>query len=68
MAHPPHRPRQRWRGASGHHAPGQGVVDCVVVLAPSPYLGEVEATQTQRKLLYVALTRARRGAMLVRVG
>jgi len=35
---------------------------------PKSYLGDVEETETQRKLLYVALTRAKRGAMLAVLG
>lgn len=41
--------------------------DCVVVVAPVSYLGNAEDTATQRKLLYVALTRAKRGAALLKV-
>lgn len=41
--------------------------DCVVVVAPASYLGNAEETATQRKLLYVALTRAKRGAELLKV-
>lgn len=41
--------------------------DCVVVVAPASYLGNAEETATQRKLLYVALTRAKRGAVLLKV-
>lgn len=63
--------------AQSNHADARGVVhlatmhrakglefDCVVVVTPSSYLGNPEETETQRKLLYVALTRAKRGAML----
>ncbi|CAM5788428.1 UvrD-helicase domain-containing protein [Ottowia pentelensis] len=39
----------------------------VIVIAPSSYLGDAAATQSQRRLLYVALTRARSGAMLVTI-
>lgn len=39
--------------------------DCVIVVAPKSYLGVPEETETQRKLLYVALTRAKRGALLI---
>ena len=42
--------------------------DCVMVVAPKSYLGVAEETETQRKLLYVALTRAKRGAMLLTLG
>ncbi|PKO70212.1 MAG: hypothetical protein CVU22_02415 [Betaproteobacteria bacterium HGW-Betaproteobacteria-16] len=41
--------------------------DCVVVVTPASYLGHPEETATQRKLLYVALTRAKRGAALLKV-
>jgi hypothetical protein len=39
--------------------------DHVVVLAPSAFAGPLDETQTQRKLLYVALTRARRTGVLI---
>ena len=42
--------------------------DCVMVVAPKSYLGVPEEAETQRKLLYVALTRAKRGAMLLTLG
>ena len=38
--------------------------DCVVVVAPKSYLGAPEESSAQRKLLYVALTRAKKGAAL----
>ena len=41
--------------------------DCVVAVSPASYLGEPNETSTQRKLLYVALTRAKRGAALLKV-
>jgi hypothetical protein len=41
--------------------------DAVLVLAPDGYFGDPETTQQQRKLMYVALTRARREACLLRV-
>jgi superfamily I DNA/RNA helicase len=41
--------------------------DCVVVVTPASYLGNPEETATQRKLLYVALTRAKRGAALLKM-
>lgn len=41
--------------------------DCVVVVTPASYLGNPDETATQRKLLYVALTRAKRGAALLKV-
>lgn len=50
--------------ATMHRAKGLEF-DCVIVLAPTSYLGNPEDTDTQRKLLYVALTRAKRGAMLL---
>jgi superfamily I DNA/RNA helicase len=53
--------------ATMHRAKGLEF-DCVIVVAPSAYLGEVEQTEAQRKLLYVALTRAKRGAMLAVMG
>jgi len=68
--------------AQSNHADAEGVIhlatmhrakglefDCVVVVTPKSYLGEVvEQTEAQRKLLYVALTRAKRGAMLAVMG
>lgn len=64
--------------AQSNHANAQGVIhlatmhrakglefDCVVVVTPSSYLGELAETENQRKLLYVALTRAKRGALLL---
>ena len=50
--------------ATMHRAKGLEF-DCVVVVAPSSYLGVPVDTEGQRKLLYVALTRAKRGALLV---
>ena len=41
--------------------------DVVVVVAPSAYLGDPEGTQNQRKLLYVALTRAKQGALFLQI-
>ncbi len=41
--------------------------DCVVVVTPSSFLGIPAETAMQRKLLYVALTRAKRGAALFKV-
>jgi len=41
--------------------------DCVIVVAPSIYLGKAEDSTAPRKLLYVALTRAKRGAALLKV-
>ncbi|UBM09979.1 UvrD-helicase domain-containing protein [Cupriavidus metallidurans] len=39
--------------------------DCVAVVAPKSYVEEQAAEGNQRQLLYVALTRAKRGAALV---
>lgn len=50
--------------ATMHRAKGLEF-DCVVVIAPSSYLGSPEDTEGFRKLLYVALTRAKRGALMV---
>ena len=50
--------------ATMHRAKGLEF-DCVAVVAPKSYLGVPEDTETQRKLLYVALTRAKRGALLL---
>lgn len=52
--------------ATMHRAKGLEF-DCVVAVAPQSYFGELEITENQRKLLYVALTRAKKGAMLLRV-
>lgn len=67
--------------AQSNHADARGMVhfatmhrakglefDAVVVVAPQSYFGDVELTVSQRKLMYVALTRAKRAAMLIRVG
>ncbi|QIL82958.1 AAA family ATPase [Diaphorobacter sp. HDW4A] len=51
--------------ATMHRAKGLEF-DCVIVLAPKNYLGEPAESDAQRKLLYVALTRAKRGAMLLK--
>ena len=53
--------------ATMHRAKGLEF-DCVMVVAPKSYLGVAEETETQRKLLYVALTRAKRGAMMLTLG
>lgn len=53
--------------ATMHRAKGLEF-DFVTVVAPSDYLGEPESTLNQRKLLYVALTRAKRGAQLLTTG
>lgn len=52
--------------ATMHRAKGLEF-DAVVVVAPEAYLGDPEATTNQRKLLYVALTRAKRAAILIRM-
>jgi len=64
--------------AHTNHADSRGVVhfatmhrakglefDSVVVVAPEAYFGDPEATANQRKLMYVALTRAKRTAALI---
>lgn len=66
--------------AQSNHAGAQDVVhlatmhrakglefDCVVVVTPISYLGAPEDTEGLRKLLYVALTRAKRGALMVQM-
>jgi superfamily I DNA/RNA helicase len=53
--------------ATMHRAKGLEF-DAVVVVAPGAFFGEPEETQQQRKLLYVALTRAKRAAMMIRMG
>lgn len=53
--------------ATMHRAKGLEF-DAVVVVAPQSYFGDAEQTVNQRKLLYVALTRAKRAAMLIKVG
>lgn len=52
--------------ATMHRAKGLEF-DVVVVVAPSSFFGNPEETQNQRKLLYVALTRAKHGALMLRV-
>jgi hypothetical protein len=52
--------------ATMHRAKGLEF-DAVVVVAPLSFFGALEGTEDQRKLLYVALTRARRAAMLIRL-
>jgi hypothetical protein len=52
--------------ATMHRAKGLEF-DVVVVVAPSAYLGDPEGTQNQRKLLYVALTRAKQGALFLHI-
>lgn len=53
--------------ATMHRAKGLEF-DVVIVVAPSAYFGSPEETQNQRKLLYVALTRAKSGALLLKLG
>jgi superfamily I DNA/RNA helicase len=53
--------------ATMHRAKGLEF-DSVVVVAPGSFLGDPDVTANQRKLLYVALTRAKRSAVLIRVG
>lgn len=53
--------------ATMHRAKGLEF-DAVVVVAPTTYFGDVEDTASQRRLVYVALTRAKRAAMLIRLG
>lgn len=50
--------------ATMHRAKGLEF-DCVVVVTPSSYLGSPEETASRRKLLYVALTRAKREAVII---
>ncbi len=52
--------------ATMHRAKGLEFDD-VIVVVPRSYLGNVEETQSQRRLLYVALTRARSGVMLLTI-
>jgi superfamily I DNA/RNA helicase len=66
--------------AQSNHADARGTVhlstmhrakglefDIVAVVAPGSFFGDPEATSNQRKLLYVALTRAKRSALLLRM-
>lgn len=52
--------------ATMHRAKGLEF-DCVIIVAPESYLDPMEETAGQRRLLYVALTRAKRGALLLMV-
>lgn len=52
--------------ATMHRAKGLEF-DAVVVVAPETFFRDPEETASQRKLLYVALTRAKRAALLVRL-
>ena len=51
--------------ATMHRAKGLEF-DHVVVIAPSSFLGDCKETDSQRKLIYVALTRAKREAVLLK--
>lgn len=66
--------------AENNHADARGVIhfatmhrakglefDAVAVVVPHDFLGTPEETSNQRKLLYVALTRAKRAALLIRI-
>ena len=52
--------------ATMHRAKGLEF-DNVVVIAPSSFLGDPHETESQRKLIYVALTRAKREAALLKL-
>jgi len=52
--------------ATMHRAKGLEF-DCVVVVVPEAYLGDPVDTENQRKLIYVALTRAKREAVVLKV-
>jgi hypothetical protein len=52
--------------ATMHRAKGLEF-DAVVVIAPGAFFGNPEETASQRKLMYVALTRAKREAMLIQL-
>ena len=51
--------------ATMHRAKGLEF-DRVIVVTPASYLGVPLETEAQRKLIYVALTRAKRGAILIK--
>ena len=51
--------------ATMHRAKGLEF-DCVIVVAPQSYMGKPDETDSQRKLIYVALTRAKRDAVLLK--
>ena len=51
--------------ATMHRAKGLEF-DPVVVIAPLSFLGDCKETDSQRKLIYVALTRAKREAVLLK--
>lgn len=52
--------------ATMHRAKGLEF-DAVIVVAPTSYFGSLEESANQRKLVYVALTRAKRAAMLLQL-
>ena len=52
--------------ATMHRAKGLEF-DQVVVIAPSSFLNDPKETESQRKLIYVALTRAKREAVLLKM-
>ncbi len=52
--------------ATMHRAKGLEF-DRVIVITPSSYLGSPQDTESQRKLIYVALTRAKREAILIKI-
>jgi len=52
--------------ATMHRAKGLEF-DAVVVLAPERFFGDPEETGSQRRLVYVALTRAKRAAELIKI-
>ena len=52
--------------ATMHRAKGLEF-DCVLVVTPASYMGLPEDTDAQRKLIYVALTRAKREAVMLKV-
>lgn len=52
--------------ATMHRAKGLEF-DRVIVIAPSSFFSEPKETESQRKLIYVALTRAKREALLLKI-
>lgn len=52
--------------ATMHRAKGLEF-DAVIVVAPTSYFGSLEESANQRKLVYVALTRAKRAAILLQL-
>ena len=52
--------------ATMHRAKGLEF-DRVVVIAPTPFFGDPKETGSERKLIYVALTRAKREAVLLKI-